>query len=46
MRNERIGDYLVSQNLLNEEQLQKVLQVQKESNGAKKFGDIVVELGL
>ncbi|MBO5344072.1 MAG: Flp pilus assembly complex ATPase component TadA [Ruminococcus sp.] len=45
MRNERIGDYLVSQNLLNEEQLQKVLQVQKESNGAKKFGDIVVELG-
>ncbi len=45
MRNERIGDYLVSQGLLNEEQLQKVLQVQKESNGAKKFGDVVVELG-
>ncbi len=45
MRNERIGDYLVSQGLLNEEQLQKVLQSQKESNGAKKFGDVVVELG-
>lgn len=45
MRNERIGDYLVSQGLLNEEQLQKVLQVQKESNGTKKFGDVVVELG-
>ncbi len=45
MRNERIGDYLVSQGLLNEEQLQKVLQAQKESNGAKKFGDVVVELG-
>ncbi len=45
MRNERIGDYLVSQGLLNEEQLQKVLQGQKESNGAKKFGDVVVELG-
>ena len=45
MRNERIGDYLVSQGLLNEEQLQKVLQAQKESNGAKKFGNVVVELG-
>lgn len=45
MRNERIGDYLVSQGLLQEEQLQKVLQAQKESNGAKRFGDVVVELG-
>ena len=45
MRNERIGDYLVSQNLLTEEQLQQVLQAQKESNGVKKFGDVVVELG-
>ncbi|MBO5164202.1 MAG: Flp pilus assembly complex ATPase component TadA [Ruminococcus sp.] len=45
MRNERIGDYLVSQGLLNEEQLQKVLQGQKESKGAKRFGDVVVELG-
>lgn len=45
MRNERIGDYLVSQGLINEEQLQKVLETQKESNGAKKFGDVVVELG-
>ena len=45
MRNERIGDYLVSQGLLSEEQLQKVLAAQKESNGAKKFGDVVVELG-
>ena len=45
MRNERIGDYLVSQGLISEEQLQKVLATQKESNGAKKFGDVVVELG-
>ncbi len=45
MRNERIGDYLVSQGLINEEQLQKVLATQKESNGSKKFGDVVVELG-
>lgn len=45
MRNERIGDYLVGQGLINQEQLMKVLEVQKESNGSKKFGDVVVELG-
>lgn len=45
MRNERIGDYLVSQGLLTEDQLQQVLQAQKESNGAKRFGDVVVEKG-
>lgn len=45
MRNERIGDYLVSQGLINEDQLQQVLAAQKESNGTKKFGDVVVELG-
>lgn len=45
MRNERIGDYLVSQGLINDEQLQQVLAAQKESNGTKKFGDVVVELG-
>lgn len=44
MRNERIGDYLVGQGLITEEQLQKVLEVQRESNGTKRFGDIVVEL--
>ena len=31
MRNIRIGDYLVSKGLITEEQLIKVLQVQKES---------------
>ena len=46
MRNERIGDYLVSEGLITEEQLQKVLTAQKESNGTKKFGDVVVELGV
>ncbi len=45
MRNERIGDYLVGQGLISPEQLQKVLEAQKESNGTKKFGDVVVELG-
>lgn len=45
MRNERIGDYLVGQGLIDQEQLMKVLEAQKESNGSKKFGDVVVELG-
>jgi type IV pilus assembly protein PilB len=45
MRNERIGDYLVNQGLITTDQLQKVLEVQKEAKGAKKFGDVVVELG-
>lgn len=45
MRNERIGDYLVNQGLITSEQLSKVLATQKESNGTKKFGDVVVELG-
>ena len=45
MRNERIGDYLVNQGLITNDQLSKVLAAQKESNGTKKFGDVVVELG-
>ena len=45
MRNERIGDYLVNQGLITSEQLQQVLEAQKASNGSKKFGDVVVELG-
>lgn len=45
MRNERIGDYLVNQGLISSEQLQEVLKTQKDSNGTKKFGDVVVELG-
>ena len=45
MKNERIGDYLVNQGLINSDQLHKVLEAQKESNGAKRFGDVVVELG-
>ncbi|MDE5936822.1 MAG: Flp pilus assembly complex ATPase component TadA [Ruminococcus sp.] len=46
MRNERIGDYLVSQGLITEEQLQQILEAQKESKGSKRFGDLVVELGI
>ncbi|MGB4093689.1 MAG: ATPase, T2SS/T4P/T4SS family [Ruminococcus flavefaciens] len=45
MRNERIGDYLVNQELITTDQLQKVLEAQRAANGAKKFGDVVVELG-
>ncbi len=43
MKNERIGDYLVGQGLITQEQLMIVLEKQRESNGTKKFGDIVVE---
>ena len=45
MRNVRIGDYLVEQGLITQEQLEKVLAAQKESNGTKRFGSVVVELG-
>ena len=45
MRNERIGEYLVSQGLITREQLDKVVDTQRDSDGKKKFGDIVVELG-
>ncbi|NLT09235.1 MAG: Flp pilus assembly complex ATPase component TadA [Ruminococcus sp.] len=45
MRNERIGDYLVNQGLITNDQLQQVLAAQKEAGGTKKFGDVVVELG-
>jgi len=46
MRNVRIGDYLVGQNLISQQQLDQVLTAQKESNGTKRFGDVVVELGI
>ncbi len=46
MKNLRIGDYLVSKGLLTEEQLVKALQVQKESQGAKRFGEVIIELGM
>lgn len=45
MRNVRIGDYLVEQNLITTEQLQEVLAAQKEAQGIKRFGELVVELG-
>lgn len=45
MRNIRIGDYLVEQNLITQEQLEQVLAAQRESQGTKRFGELVVELG-
>ncbi|MDE6678302.1 MAG: Flp pilus assembly complex ATPase component TadA [Ruminococcus sp.] len=45
MRNEKIGDYLIRQGLIAQDQLMQALEKQKESNGTKKFGDVVVELG-
>ncbi len=45
MRNIRIGDYLVEQGLITQEQLDNVLAAQRESQGTKRFGDVIVELG-
>ena len=45
MRNIRIGDYLVEQGLINNQQLEDVLEKQKESQGQKRFGEVIVELG-
>ncbi len=45
MSNIRIGDYLVSKGLITEEQLMKVLEKQKESQGSKRFGEVIIELG-
>ena len=45
MRNIRIGDYLVEQGLITQEQLEGVLAAQKESQETKRFGELVVELG-
>ncbi len=45
MRNVKIGDYLVENKLINQEQLMAVLEKQKESQGQKRFGEVIVELG-
>ncbi|MDE6658184.1 MAG: hypothetical protein K2J88_06335 [Oscillospiraceae bacterium] len=44
MRNIQIGDYLVEQKLITQEQLNQVLAKQKE-NSEKHFDEIIVELG-
>ena len=45
MRNIRIGDYLVEEGHITPEQLQQVLQKQRESTDNKKFGEVIVEMG-
>lgn len=45
MRNIPIGQYLVENNLITQEQLENILQAQREAQGQKRFGDIIVELG-
>lgn len=45
MRNIRIGDYLVEQKLITAEQLNEVLEAQRNSETAKRFGEMVVEMG-
>ena len=45
MRNIPIGQYLVEQNMITNEQLEKVLFAQKESQGQKRFGEVIVEMG-
>lgn len=45
MRNIPIGQYLVEQNLITQEQLERVLETQRESQGQKRFGDVITELG-
>lgn len=49
MRNIRIGDYLVEEGHISPEQLKQVLAAQREAADAgspKKFGDVIVELGI
>lgn len=45
MRNIRIGDYLVEEGHITQEQLQQVLQKQHESTEQKRFGEVLIELG-
>ena len=45
MRNVPIGQYLVEQNMITQDQLEKVLSAQRDSQGQKRFGDVIVELG-
>jgi len=44
--NIRIGDILIEQGFISQEQLSSALAIQKESNYAKKLGEIFIEEGL
>ncbi len=45
MRNIPIGQYLVEQNMITNEQLDRALFAQRESQGQKRFGEVIVEMG-
>ena len=45
-KNLRIGDILIEQGFITQEQLMHALSIQKESNYAKKLGEIFIEEGL
>ena len=45
MRNIPIGQYLVEQNMITTEQLERVLFAQREAQGQKRFGEVIVEMG-
>ena len=46
MRNIRIGDYLVEEGHITPDQLKEVLAAQKSASEPKKFGEVIVELGI
>jgi len=45
MRNIPIGQYLVEQNMITTEQLERVLFAQREAQDQKRFGEVIVEMG-
>ena len=45
-KNVRIGDILIEQGYITQEQLEHALSVQKQSNYAKKLGEVFIEEGL
>ncbi|MBP1565118.1 MAG: Flp pilus assembly complex ATPase component TadA [Oscillospiraceae bacterium] len=45
MRNIPIGQYLVEQNMITTEQLDRALFAQREAQGQKRFGEVIVEMG-
>lgn len=46
IRNVPLGQILVESNVITQEQLDKALEIQKQSNGSKKLGGVLIEQGL
>ncbi|MDR1674281.1 MAG: Flp pilus assembly complex ATPase component TadA, partial [Oscillospiraceae bacterium] len=45
MRNTPIGEYLIQKKLITAEQLNAVLDAQREAQGQKRFGDVIIDSG-